>query len=316
MTFLSPWWLLALAALPLSVVGLVAWSRDRRRAARLYADPAVMDVRPPAGLRRARAAAAALAVLGVGFGAVAMARPAVDRTTKEERPSLVLAVDTSKSMLATDVAPSRLEAAKQAIRTLLDAAPDEAAIGLLTFNTGAQVLVPPVTDRAAVRRALDSSVIAEGTAIGDAVDAGVALLRSVGAVGDPGGTQPSPGRILLLTDGAQSAGDLSPSEGGELARAARVPVSGVLLGSDPGRPDQAPPDVTLSQLARQTGGIFTRSTSAADLSRVFEDIGSTLASVRRQDELTVYAALAMLALVALAGATLAAARLLPRVRTA
>jgi Ca-activated chloride channel family protein len=305
MTFLSPWWLLGLVAVPLAAVMAVMWARDRRRAARAYADPAVLDVRPARGARRVRVVATVLGIAALGMGAVAMARPAVERDFKERRPTLVLAVDTSESMLKTDVAPNRLAAAKAAIRDLLDAAPKEAAVGLLAFNDGTQALVAPVTDREAVSRALDSLQTREGTAIGDAVVAGIEMLRGAQALSPEGSTDPSPGRILLLTDGVQSAGTVLPQAAGERARAERVPVNAVLLGNDPGREGEDPPDVTLSLLANQTGGVFTRSTSAEDLARVFEDIGATLATVRRQDELTVFAVSAMLALLVLAGGVLA-----------
>lgn len=308
MTFLSPWWLLGLVAVPPAAAMAVLWARDRRRAARTYADPGVLDVRPTSGSRRMRVVAAVLGLAALGMGAVAMARPAVERDFTERRPTLVLAVDTSKSMLKADVAPNRLEAAKTAIRGLLDAAPREAAVGLLAFNDGTQALVAPVTDRAAVSRALDSLGTREGTAIGDAVVAGIEMLRGAQALSPEGSTDPSPGRILLLTDGVQSAGTVLPQAAGERARADRVPVNAVLLGNDPGREGENSPDVTLSLLANQTGGVFTRSTSAEDLARVFEDIGATLATVRRQDELTVYAVLIMLALLALAGGALAFVR--------
>jgi Ca-activated chloride channel family protein len=311
MTFLSPWWLLALVALPPLVLGLGAWARDRRRAARAYADPRVLDVRPARGTRALRVVAAALGLVAIGLGAVAMARPALERDRKERRPTLVLAIDTSESMLKTDVAPNRLEAAQEAVRRLLDAAPKEAAVGLLTFDDGTRALVAPVTDREPVRRAIEGLQTREGTAIGDAVVAGIEMLRAAQAVAPEGSTDPAPGRILLLTDGVQSAGTVQPQPAGERARAERVPVNAVLLGNDPGRPDSDPPDVTLSMLARQTGGIFTRSTSAADLARVFEDIGATLATVRRQDELTVYVVLAMLAFLAASGGALAVSRLEP-----
>ena len=249
-----------------------------------------------------------LGIAALGMGAVAMARPAVERDFKERRPTLVLAVDTSQSMLETDVAPNRLEAAKEAIRGLLDAAPKEAAVGLLVFSDGTRAVVAPVTDREPVRRALDTLETREGTAIGDAVVAGIEMLRGARALAPEGSTDPAPGRILLLTDGVQSAGTVKPQPAGERARAERVPVNTVLLGNDAGREGEEAPDITLSMLASQTGGIFTRSTSASDLARVFEDIGATLATVRRQDELTVYAVLGMLTLLALAAGVFAVGR--------
>ena len=272
------------------------------------ASAALIDVRPDARTRRLRRVAAILALAAVALGPVAMARPAIDRTAKEKRPTLVVAIDESKSMLKTDVQPNRLEAAKDAVRRLLAVAPDEAQIGLIAFSDGARALVAPTRDREAVRRALDAMQVREGTAIGDAVVAGISQLQNANALASPASTDPPPGRILLVTDGAQSAGTVQPDQAAERARAARVPVSSVLLGSDPGRPGQDPPDVTLARLSRTTDGVFTRSTSSADLSRLFEDLGSTLSTVRRTDEVTVWVGLLMLLLLGGAGMALAAQR--------
>ncbi len=301
MTWQDPQWLWALLIVPVLAAGLVAWERSRRRAASAYADPALLRVGARPAQRRLRVAAAILALLAVACGPVALAKPSIDRTEKEKRGSVVIAIDASKSMLKTDLQPSRFDAAVAAAKKFLEVAPKKTAIGLVLFNKDARIVVTPVTDREPVLQGLAHPQIGVGTAIGDAVVTGLAALRASGVLNQlPATPAESAGRILLLTDGANSAG-LDPALGGERAKALRVPVYTFLLGNDPGRPDQPTPAETLAALATQTGGQYFQSVTTSDLSTVFENLGEHLAPVRRVDELTVYVALGALVLLALAG---------------
>ncbi len=312
MIWRSPNWLWALLVLPFLAAAMVAWARDRARAGARYADPRLIDLTPPRGVRVLRIVAACLAVLATGFGILAMARPARSADGTEARSTIVLAIDTSKSMTKTDIPPSRLQAGVDAAKRFLDAVPKEAAIGFVAFAGNAVVRVSPVTDRDEVKNALNDLPITEGTAIGDAVLTSLSVIQGSGALAQvPESTDTSPARILLLTDGANSAGS-PPLEAAARAAELRVPVYTVLLGNDPGRPDELSPSETLSALATQTGGVFTQSTSTEDLSRVFEDIGSALASVQRLDELTVWVVLAAIVALLLAAAAVAASELRPR----
>jgi Ca-activated chloride channel family protein len=297
----SPWWLLALVVVPALAVAAVVWERSRRRAAGNYADPALMDVGAPPGRRRLRRAAIAVGLLAVACGPVALARPSLDRTEKERRGAVVIAIDESRSMLKTDLQPTRLQGAIAAAERFLDVAPKKTAVGLIFFSKAARIVVPPVTDRDVVRRSLSRYRVGVGTAIGDAVVAGLASLRGAGVLTPPPARpEDSAGRILLLTDGAQSAGTVEPPQAAERARAARVPVYTFLLGNDPGRPDQASPPETLASLATQTGGAYSQNVTTADLETVVENIGEQLAPVRRLEELTVYVVLLAVVLLALA----------------
>ena len=311
MIWKNPHWLWALAVLPFLGAALVAWARDRKRAGARYADPRLIDLTPPRRVRALRLVAATLAVLAVGMGIVAMARPARAADGRENRSTVMLAIDASESMRKTDLSPDRLSAAVAAARRFLSVAPKDAAIGLVTFSNGAVVRVSPSTDRGEVSRALNNLPVAVGTAIGDAVVASLSAIQGSGALSQvPASAETSPARILLLTDGANSAGS-SPLDAAARAAELRVPVYTVLLGNDPGRPDQLSPSETLSTLANQTGGVFTQSTSTQDLRRVFEDIGVALASVRRLDELTVWAVLAAIGLLLAAAGALAASEIRP-----
>lgn len=311
MTWKSPQWLWALIVLPFLGAALVAWARDRRRAGARYADPRLIDLTPPRRVRALRLVAATLAVLATGMGIVALARPARAADGRENRSTIMLAIDTSQSMRKKDISPDRLSAAVEAAKRFLSVAPKDAAIGLVTFSNGAVVQVSPVTDRGEVSRALTNLPVAEGTAIGDAVLASLSAIQGSGALRNvPASAEASPARILLLTDGANSAGS-SPLDAAARAAELRVPVYTVLLGNDPGRSDQLSPTETLSALANTSGGVFTQSTSTQDLQRVFADIGVAVASVRRLDELTVWAVLAAIGLLLAAAGALVASELRP-----
>jgi Ca-activated chloride channel homolog len=305
-TFQSPVWLWALLVLPLLAWGLVAWRRSTRRAAAEWSDDRVMSVQPSRRTRTLRAAAAIAALLAAGAAVVAMARPSVDATEQQRRSTVMITLDESKSMLATDLQPNRLAAAVDAARRLVADAPEGTAFGLVTFADRASVVLAPTSDRDQIGAALDElGDTREGTALGEAVSVALGALATSGAIADepPDDPSDSPGRVLVLTDGANSIlRATSPAAAAEQASAAGVPVYTILLGDDPGRPDQPLPAETLSSMATSTGGIFAQSTTSADLQAVFADIGSIVTPQPVLRELTVWVAGLALALLALAAA--------------
>lgn len=304
MTFQAQTWLWALLVLPVLAAGLVLWARGRRGAAARWAEPGVMAVTPRGRVPALRAAAAIVALLAVGAGIVAMARPSVDDTREEQRSTVMITLDVSDSMLATDLQPNRLQAAIGAAETFLDEAPADTAVGITTFADRASVVLSPTTDRDEVRQALDGiGQTRVGTALGEAVVVSLTALGAAGAVQDPPAADPSdsPGRILVLTDGANSIRRATtPEAAAQRAAAEGVPLYTILLGDDPGRPDQPLPAETLAAMATQTGGVFAQSTTLGDLRAVFADIGSIVAPVDELRELTVWVVGAAIALIALA----------------
>jgi Ca-activated chloride channel family protein len=318
-TFQEEYWLWALLVLPLLAAGLVLWARGRRQAASRWAEPGVMAVAPRGRTPLLRAAAAVVALLAVAAGIVALARPSVQETREEQRSTVMITLDVSDSMLKTDLQPNRLGAAVDAAERFLDEAPDDTAVGITTFADRASVVLAPTTDRDEVRRALDGiEGTRVGTALGEAVTVSLTALDAAGAVQEPPPADPSdsPGRVLVLTDGANSIRRAtSPEAATQRAAAEGVPVYTILLGNDPGRPDQPLPSETLAAMATQTGGIFAQSTTTEDLRAVFADIGSIVAPVDEVRELTVWAVGIALALMALAAILAGLARPRPpRVR--
>jgi Ca-activated chloride channel homolog len=273
-----------------------------------------------------------LFLLAVAALAVALARPHVAVTNEREQATVVLAIDSSGSMLADDVVPNRLAAAQASVRTFLADLPPKFRVGMVAFAAEAQVVAPATTDRELARSALEYLVPLRGTAIGDAVarsaevarDAirprGERTLASVSA-SSPQKKAP-PAAILLLSDGFQTAGVLQPLEGAARAKELGIPVYTIALGTDEGivefgfgsdrREIPVPPDrETLRQIAEQTNGRYFDAPSADALKAAYEELGSLLAEEPGEAEATfVFVAVgAALALVAAALSTLWSSRI-------
>lgn len=268
LSFKSPWLLLGLLVLA-GVLALWWWAdRRRMRYAVRYTNVDVLAT-VATGRSWTRWVPAGLLALGLGALFLALARPEVERTILTERATVILVVDTSRSMQAEDVRPTRLGAAQEALRTFLDNAPDELRVGLVVFAGEAQVATPPTRDHELVEAAItdiDQFLVFGGTAIGDALQTSVLLGRTVtdlvpeedGQTAAPSlaptrslaqatdsdepaedGPQ-SPVSILFLSDGAQTRGLLQPMEGAELAKDAGFPVYTIALGTPEGVIERGP----------------------------------------------------------------------------
>jgi Ca-activated chloride channel family protein len=259
MSFQSPWLLLAL---PLLGVAIGLWLLAERRRMRYAVKFTNVEVLATvvSGRSWLRVVPPALFALALASLLVALARPQVERTFLEERATVVLVMDTSRSMQAEDVPPTRLAAAQEAARTFLDQVPDKLRVGLVVFAGEAQVATPPTRDHDLVRTAvdeIDSFLVFGGTAIGDALQTAVELGKQVEESEPPQGKeivyrQPStqtrtlaqaadeeeeeqgPVSILFLSDGAQTRGTLLPEEGAARAKEAGIPVYTVALGTPQG----------------------------------------------------------------------------------
>jgi Ca-activated chloride channel family protein len=307
-SFLNPPALLGLLLVPLGL-GAWLWLR-RRRPPAAVPFPDVDLVVAAAGRPRLRRfvplTLLVLALLGFGF---ALARPQVTTAVPREQATIVLAIDVSGSMAASDVEPYRLRAAQDAAKRFAETVPAQFQIGLITFSGEALLLVPPTTDRVVLNTAVDSLVADGATAIGDAV---VTSLDAIELV-QPGLTKFRSARILLLSDGANTVG-VSPESAAARARAADVPVYTVALGTPDGvLPDGRPvaPDVEgLARLAEATGGQSYESRDADSVSAVYEQLGSFIGTRQVKEEVTAWPAGIAALLLALGG--LAAWRLGPR----
>ncbi len=314
-TFLAPARLVLLALPSMLAVGyLVARSRRRRFALRFTTLDLLDEVAPDRpGWRRHLPAVAMLA--GTIVATLAVARPAVARSDGEAQRIIVLAIDTSLSMQATDVSPSRVEAAKAAAGDFLDSVPDNVAVGVVGFDGRARQLISPTTRLEAVRRTIDRVQLGGGTAIGDAVllaldavDSAAATVvadRST-AVGDPGASR---GTIVLLSDGETTEGRPNDEASAE-ARAQGIAVNTIAFGTDGGTISDPIAGVVnvpvnreaLRQLAAETEGRALTADTAEELSQVYEELGRSVQVDVERREVTDWFAAAALALLMLAGA--------------
>jgi Ca-activated chloride channel homolog len=263
MSFKSPWLLLGLVVLGVAI-GL--WLLADRRRARYTVRYTNLDVLASvvSGRSWLRYLPSGLVALGLAVLIVGLARPEVTRSLLRERATVILVVDTSRSMQADDVEPTRLGAAQEALQTFLDEAPSDLRVGLVVFAGEAQVATPPTKDHDLVGTAItdiDQFLVYGGTAIGDALQTAVLLGRQVTdlAQTDDGvaapassrttrtlaqatscGDEQSPVSILFLSDGAQTRGLLQPLEGAKLAREACFPVYTIALGTPEGVIERGP----------------------------------------------------------------------------
>lgn len=334
MSFEAPALLATLLVVPLAALGYWLLQRRRPRYAVRFTNLEVLA--GVAGSRHAwrRHVPAALLLAALTALCVAFARPTVTVKAPNERASVVLVVDTSGSMRATDVKPTRLAAAKRAMRSFLDRAPSSLRVGIVSFSDEAQVVVPPTVDRTRLAQGIDVLGPWFGTALGDGIARAVELARA--AAGRPADGVAAPpttalrdakGRalasILLLSDGAQTRGLLSPGQGAERAQQAGVPVFTIALGTDGGTilagpPGQeqvipVPPDrETLGAIAEYTGAETFDAQSASALEKVYARLGSRVGREDRPREVTaLWVAAGAVLLAGAAGFSLVGAPRLP-----
>ena len=288
MTFQTPWLLVLLLLVP---VGIVLYLRSERRAARRRAafarEPLLANVLPRrAGWRRH----APVALHGIAATAllVALARPQATVDVPVEQASVVVTTDRSGSMLAKDVAPSRLEAARDAAVSFVEAVPDELRVGAIAFNHEPTVLQSPTRDHDAVVSALRTVQPAGTTATGDALEQALRLIESART----GRSQNAPAAIVLLSDGKSVRGR-DVLEVAREAREAKVPVFTVSLGTPTGTIEtdgvrrEVPPDPeTMRRVAELTGGKAYSVDDAEELEEIYERLGSQLATEPREQEVT------------------------------
>jgi len=292
MTFLTPerLWLLA-AAGALAVIYVVAQTRRRRYTLR-FTNIALLDQVAPKRPGWRRHVPAALFLLAMSTLILGFAQPARDVKVPRERATIMLALDTSLSMEATDVSPTRIEAAQSAAKAFVDQLPTRINLGLVTFNGNASLRVTPTTDREAVKRAIDDAQLGERTAIGEAIFTSLDALKQVPA---NDGTE-VPARIVLMTDGTTTDGRSNDSAVAA-AKEANVPVSTIAFGTDAGTitipqepfPIPVPVDKeALKSIASTTGGTFYAAASESQLKQVYDNIGSSVGFVTEQHEISTW----------------------------
>jgi len=312
MSFLHPAVLIALVALPLLVRWYWGQQHGRTKAASAFVAPALSASVAPHRPRWRRHVPMLVFALALAVLIVAAARPERTVAVPVNTASIMLANDTSGSMAATDVTPSRLAAAQRAAQRFLSRVPASVRVGLVEFNTKAALLQSPTTDRGLVRSALARLRVTGGTAIGDAIQTAMHALANVSR---PGGRQP-PGAIVLLSDGASDVGS-DPLSAAQEAAAKHIPIYTVELGTPNGTVTEkrgtrtvtvpVPPNPQqLAEIARISHGQAFTATDATRLDTVYERLSARLGHKLVKHEITAsFAGGGLLLLVVGSGASLA-----------
>ena len=309
MSFASPLALLCLFAVPLAVLAQIAAQRRRRRYPVRYTALATLAAVAAPEPQWRRHLPLALLALALAALSLSLARPQKTVQVAVQRASVVLVTDVSRSMSATDVSPTRLEAARQAAASFLRKVPDELRVGLVTFSDVAQTLQTPTTDHASVEGALDSLQPIAGTATGAGLRTALDDLK---ISGDASARRP-PAALVLLSDGSATDGAAADIVAAD-AKRLRVPIYTVALGTPggtieiQGRTLSVPPDTdALERIASESGGQAFRAEDSDQLGAVYEKLGSQIGTKPEKREIT--ALFAGFALLLLGGALVSSLRL-------
>lgn len=333
MEFTWPVMRLAVFLAPLLLGGYVLLGRRQRRIAEQFAEARLFDqlvVRPPSWQRSVPVACYLVAVL---FLSVAMARPVAAVPLPVNRAAVVIAIDTSKSMIAPDVAPTRMEAARAAARAFANLVPRSTKVGLVTFSEYGTTMLAPSTDRQALLDALERIQPQTATSVGGGILEAVRILpgraRLLGERLDRlmrrGSPQPqpqnplepppdpatlAPASIIIFSDGVSNFGP-DPYEAAALARDGKVRVFTVGVGTPggavvriDGQMALAPFDSGgLERIAQITDGRYFSSTAEEELQKVYRQLSRVIGWERTRMEIS-FLMVAVAGLFVLTGGTL------------
>ncbi|SER68222.1 Ca-activated chloride channel family protein [Propionibacterium cyclohexanicum] len=312
LSFMNPgrlWWLLVPGALAAFYLVLLARNRAAGRGSSLLRAILPKD----ANLKRHLSVVASL--LSLASLVVAYARPQALVNVPRDRATIVVAIDVSRSMMATDVSPTRLSAAKQGAKQFIATLPDTFNVALVSFAATAEIKMPPTTDHSAVDRAIDALSLQPSTAIGEGIYTSLQALTL--APEDPKHPDdPAPGAIVLLSDGATNMGRDSAGAA-EQARKQNVPIYTIAYGTPGGyvyengvRQSVAVDHAELANVARLSGGKPYSADSLNKLQSVYQTISQQIGYTKQGHEITDrYAGIALvLALLAGVGVISLAAR--------
>jgi Ca-activated chloride channel family protein len=215
---------------------------------------------------------------------------------QETNPVIMLVMDASDSMKATDVEPNRLAAAESAANALLDELPPEFRVGLATFAGGAQVVVPPTLVREDVVDALDAITTSRGTVIGDGLTEALDVIEEV-RVDAPD----IPAAAVLLSDGRDTGSLVPPLEAAARAHSLGVEVFTVVVGQVAEEPGSGANAEALEAIARVSGGDAFSAETSDELTTIYANLGSELSLEFEVESSTTLLVIAAIALTILSG---------------
>ncbi len=291
-SFLEPdrlWWLVLIPVLLLLYFGLL-----RRKGARSRTTGITnLDKVLPKQQAWKRHIAVGAAVLSLAALNVAFAKPSDQVDVPRDRATIVLTLDVSKSMIAEDVDPNRLDAAKAAAKDFLGMLPVRFNVSLVAFAGSASVVVAPTTDRGLVSRAIDNLQVAPSTAIGEGIYSSLDAMAL--APPDPDHpNDPPPGAIVLLSDGYTNIGR-SSSVAAKASKDQKIPIYTIAYGTedgyvmDQGRREPVPVNhEELQRVADISGGKKFSADSSGKLKEVYASIAQAIGYVKVEQEVTEY----------------------------
>ncbi|MBV8928608.1 MAG: VWA domain-containing protein [Mycobacteriaceae bacterium] len=280
--FASAWFFLYLGVVLALIAAYLLVLRARRRRVLRFANMELLQqVAPEQRSTRWRQLPVVLLVAALVLLTTAMAGPTHDVRIPRNRAVVMLVIDVSESMVATDVAPSRIEAAKEAGKQFTDELTPGINLGLVAFGGTATLLVAPTPDRRMMKAAIDRLTPEQRTATGEGIFTALQAIATAGAVLG-GGTGPPPARIVLESDGKETVPAMPDAPRGAYtaARAAKeqgVPIATISFGTPEGTVDidgQSVPvpvdDETLQHIADITGGQPFHAGSLDQLKTVYD----------------------------------------------
>ncbi len=278
---------LVVRAVPVAVLALVGLYLSprvaRRRRLQQFANTELLDSVAPERPSRWRHAPAVLLAISLLLCTIALAGPTQDQRLPRNRAVVILAIDVSQSMKATDVKPSRLAAAQEASKKFVDELTPGINLGVIAYAGTATVLVSPTTNRDASRHAIDNLQVADRTATGEAIFTALSSISTVGAV-IGGGDKPPPARIVLFSDGKETLPSNPDNPKGAFtgARAAKdqgVPISTISFGTPNGtvevNGEQVPvpvDDKMMKKVAELSGGESFTAANVGQLNKVYSTL--------------------------------------------
>jgi Ca-activated chloride channel homolog len=322
--FTHPLWFLLLVVVAVLAAGYLWMQRRRRRQVLRFANFALLERLAPRRQGWQRHLPVTLLLAALVLFTVALAGPTAERKVPRNRATVMLVIDVSLSMRATDIEPSRIAAAQREAKRFAHDLTPGVNLGLVSFAGSATVLVSPTTERVSLIRAIDNLKLAEATGTGEAIFAALSSIEAFGAmISDAQG--PPPARIVLLTDGKQTV----PTPDGDdprgaftaarAAAAAKIPISAISFGTAYGQVEingerQPVPadDESIRRIADLSGGQFYDAGSAGQLSDVVNTLGEQIGyETERTDASRAWLIAGTFAAMLAAGSALAIGQRLP-----
>lgn len=289
LSFLNPERLWVLLIVPLLIAGYIYLVLMKKKTGMRFTNTAILGQVVPKRSQWRRHLAVALSIASLIALSLAWARPNGIEMQPRERATVVLVLDISLSMQATDVKPSRLDAAKSAALNFVKTLPAQYNLSVVSLSGNPSVRLPPTIDRVQAQQAIRSLKLQESTAVGESLYTALSALQMA-----PKGTdsRPAPGAIVLLSDGQNTAGR-SPAQAANEAKKQSVPVYTIAYGTEngyvdlDGKRERVPPDkALLAGIASATGGQTYTAENLDQLDRVYSNIRSEVGQTPVKKETT------------------------------